>query len=145
VNRMTDVQRGQSELRCSRPTSDMLRIELAGHWRLQDEFPALTDVEQALEGPPHVQRLTFDTTGLTGWDSGLVTFLPDLMALGTPRQLVVDQAGLPDGLRRLVHLATAVPERQGARREERPEPFLSRVGKASIDLVAAPRPCPLSP
>ena len=134
---MTDVQRGHSELRCSRPTSDMLRIELAGHWRLQDEFPALTDVEQALEGPPRVQRLTFDTTGLAGWDSGLVTFLLDLMALGAQRQLVVDQEGLPDGLRRLVHLATAVPERQGARREERPEPFLSRVGKATIDLVAS--------
>jgi phospholipid/cholesterol/gamma-HCH transport system permease protein len=120
-------------------------VELAGHWRLQDEFPAVADVEQLLEGSPRVQRLTFETTGLTGWDSGLVTFLLEIMALGERRRIVVDQQGLPDGLRRLVHLATAVPERQGARREERREPFLARVGKASIDLVAAPRPCPLSP
>jgi hypothetical protein len=70
---MTDAPQGHTELRCRRPTADTLRVELAGHWRLQDEFPALTDVEQALEGPPPVQRLTFGTTGLTGWDSGLVT------------------------------------------------------------------------
>ena len=134
---MTDVQRSHSELRCSRPTADMLRIELAGHWRLQDEFPALTDVEQSIEAAPRAQRLTFDTTGLTGWDSGLVTFLLDLLDLAAQRQLVVDQEGLPDGLRRLLRLATAVPERQGARREALQEPFLSRVGKATIDLVTA--------
>jgi phospholipid/cholesterol/gamma-HCH transport system permease protein len=134
---MTDVQRSHSDLRCSRPTADTLRIELAGHWRLQDEFPALTGVEQALEAPPRVQRLTFDTTALAGWDSGLITFLLDLLALAAQRQLVVDQEGLPDGLKRLLHLATAVPERQGARREATQEPFLSQVGKAIIGLVGA--------
>ena len=142
---ITNEQHRPSELRCSRPTADTLRVELAGHWRLQDEFPAVPDVEQSLEGPPRVKRLTFETTGLTDWDSGLVTFLLEIMALSERRRIVVDQEGLPDRLRRLVHLTTAVPERQGARREERREPFLARVGKASIDLVAAPRPCPLSP
>jgi phospholipid/cholesterol/gamma-HCH transport system permease protein len=137
VNHITDTQRSHSELRCSRPTADMLWIELAGNWRLQDEFPALTDVEQLIEAAPRAQRLTFDTTGLTGWDSGLVTFLLDLLDLAAQRQLVVDQEGLPDGVRRLLHLATAVPERQGARREALQEPFLARVGKATIDLVTA--------
>jgi phospholipid/cholesterol/gamma-HCH transport system permease protein len=57
--------------------------------------------------------------------------------LAAQRQLVVDQEGLPDGLKRLLHLATAVPERQGARREATQEPFLSQVGKAIIGLVGA--------
>jgi phospholipid/cholesterol/gamma-HCH transport system permease protein len=134
---MTDVQHGHGELRCSRPTADTLRVELVGSWRLQDEFPALTGVEQALEAAPRVQRLSFETTGLTGWDSGLVTFLLDLLALGAQHQVVVDQAGLPSGVRRLLHLATAVPERQGARREAIREPFLDRVGKATIATVGA--------
>jgi phospholipid/cholesterol/gamma-HCH transport system permease protein len=134
---MTDVQRSDTMLSCCRLTADTLQIELAGHWRLQDEFPALTDVEQAIEGPPPVQRLTFDTTNLAGWDSGLVTFLVDLLGRVAQRQLSVDQQGLPDGLRRLLHLATAVPERQGARRESAAEPFLSRVGKGTISLVGA--------
>src|SRR5438034_11195576 len=108
---MTDEKHGRGELHCSHPTADTLLVKLAGSWRLEDEFPALTDVEQALEAAPRAQRMTFDTTELTAWDSGLVTFLLDLLALAAQRQLVVDQEGLPDGLRRLVHLATAVPER----------------------------------
>jgi phospholipid/cholesterol/gamma-HCH transport system permease protein len=137
VHGIANEQHRPGELRCSRPTADTLRVELAGYWRLQDEFPALTDVEQVLEGPPRVQRLTFETTGLTGWDSGLVTVLLDLLALGAQRQLVVDQAGLPEGLRRLLHLATAVPERQGARRQAIREPFLARVGKETLGLLAS--------
>jgi phospholipid/cholesterol/gamma-HCH transport system permease protein len=134
---MTDEPRSRTELRCRRPTADTLLVELTGSWRLQDEFPPLGDVEQSLNDTPRVQRLTFETTGLTGWDSGLVTFLLDLMDLGARRQIVVEQEGLPDGLRRLLHLATAVPERQGARREAIREPFLDRVGRETLGLIAS--------
>jgi len=82
---MTDQQRRRAELRCSRPTVDMVQIELAGSWRLQDEVPALTDVEQQIEAAPRVQHLTFDTTELSGWDSGLVTFVLDILDLGARR------------------------------------------------------------
>jgi phospholipid/cholesterol/gamma-HCH transport system permease protein len=134
---MTDEPRSRTELRCRRPTADTLLVELTGSWRLQDEFPPLGDVEQSLNDSPRVQRMTFETTGLTGWDSGLVTFLLDLMDLGAQRHLVVAQEGLPEGLRRLLHLATAVPERQGARREAIQEPFLDRVGKETLALIAS--------
>jgi phospholipid/cholesterol/gamma-HCH transport system permease protein len=134
---MTDAQHGRGELHCSRPTADTLLIGLSGSWRLQDEVPALTDVEQSLNDTPRVQRLTFETTGLTAWDSSLVTFVLDLMALGAQRQIVVEPEGLPEGLRRLLHLATAVPERQGARREATPEPFLDRIGQETLALIVS--------
>jgi hypothetical protein len=137
VHGLTDEQRGRAGLRCSRPTVDTLLVEFSGSWRLQDEFPALTDVEQSLDDTPRVQRITFDTTGLTAWDSGLLTFLLELIACGARRQIVVDQEGLPSGLKRLLHLATAVPERQGARREATQEPFLSRIGHETLALVAS--------
>src|SRR5215475_424983 len=104
VHGMTDAPQGHAELRCSRPTADTLRVELAGPWRLQDDFPPLTAVERALEAPPPVRRLTFDTTALADWDSGLVTYCLDLLSLAGRHQLVVDQEGLPEGLRRMVHL-----------------------------------------
>jgi hypothetical protein len=116
VNGMTDVQHERGELRCSRSRANTLWVELPGTWRLQDEFPSLTGVEQPLEAVPRVRSLTFDTAELTGWDGGLATFLLDLIAVGAQRQIVVDQEGLPSGVRRLLHLSTVVPERQGARR-----------------------------
>src|SRR5882724_970094 len=124
---MVDTTPGYGELHCRRPTADTLLIELSGSWRLQDEVPALTDVAQQIEATPHVQRMTFETSELTAWDSALVTFLLELMAFGAQRQMVVAEEGLPEGLRRLLHLATAVPERQGARRETIRAPFLDRV------------------
>jgi phospholipid/cholesterol/gamma-HCH transport system permease protein len=134
---MTDEPHGRAELRCSHPTAETVQVELSGSWRLQDEFPALTDVEQQIEATPRLQRMTFDTSELTAWDSGLVTFLLELIEFGAQRQIVVEQEGLPSGLRRLLHLATAVPERQGARREAIQEPFLDRVGKETLGLIAS--------
>ena len=127
----------RGEVRCSRPTAETLRVELVGHWRGPDEVPALTGVEQALDRAPGVQRLTLATTALSGWDSGLVTWLLDLLALAERRQLVVERDGLPSGLQRLLHLATAVPERQGARRETSRTPVLDRIGQATLALMAS--------
>jgi phospholipid/cholesterol/gamma-HCH transport system permease protein len=134
---MVEAPPRRAELRCSRPTAETLLVGLSGSWRLQDEIPALTAVAQALAAEPRVQRLAFETTALTAWDSGLVTVVLDILHLGAHHHLVVDQEGLPEGLRRLVHLATAVPERQGARREAIREPFLDRVGQETLGLLAA--------
>ena len=134
---MGEATPGHGELRCSRPTADTLLVELSGNWRLQDEVPSLTGVEQSLDAAPPLQRLTFETTALTGWDSGLVTVLLDLINLAAQRQMTVERDGLPSGLQRLLHLATAVPERQGARREATHEPFLDRIGQETLGLIAS--------
>jgi phospholipid/cholesterol/gamma-HCH transport system permease protein len=134
VDSTTYMKRGHGELRCSGPTADTLLVELSGDWQLQDDVPSVTTLEKHLEAAPGVQRLTFDTQALGDWDSGLVTFCLDILALAAQRRIVVEQEGLPSGLRRLLHLATAVPERQGARREAIREPFLSRVGHETIRL-----------
>jgi phospholipid/cholesterol/gamma-HCH transport system permease protein len=136
VNDMTDEQSAHGELRCSRPTADTLRVEVVGDWHLHDDLPSAAVLQPHLEAPG-VQRLTFETQALGRWDSGLVTVLLDVLALGAQRRLVVDQDGLPSGLRRLLHLATAVPERQGARREAIREPFLDRIGRATLGLLAS--------
>jgi phospholipid/cholesterol/gamma-HCH transport system permease protein len=134
---MTDEKPTHGELRCSRPTADTLLVEISGDWQLHDEVPSATALQPHLDAAPGVQRLTFETQALGRWDSSLVTVLLDILALGAQRQIVVDQEGLPDGLRRLLHLATAVPERQGARREAIREPFLARVGKETLGLIAS--------
>jgi phospholipid/cholesterol/gamma-HCH transport system permease protein len=49
------------------------------------------------------------------------------------RQITADREGLPTGVRRLLTLAEAVPERKGARQEAVAPPWLVRVGMAVID------------
>jgi len=134
---MTDEKAAHGELRCSRPTADTLLVEVSGDWQLQGDLPSATVLQPHLDAAPRVHRLIFETQALGRWDSSLVTVLLDIMNLGALRQIVVEQEGLPDGLRRLLHLATAVPERQGARRAAIRESFLVRVGQETLGLLAA--------
>src|SRR5262249_46400102 len=52
------------------------------------------------------------------------------------RGVAVDRAGLPGGVQRLLALARAVPERQGARRTQQRPDLLTRVGRSSLGFFA---------
>ena len=104
------------ELRCERQADDTLVVHLGGHWTIRAGAPVVTEVYQQLDASPPVRRLAFEAQELTAWDTRLLTFLRQGLEASTHRQIVVDQHGLPDGIRRLLALAAAVPEREGARR-----------------------------
>lgn len=126
------------ELRLQKPDADTLCVEMKGSWTIATELPVIDGVTQQVESAPQVRRLTFDTQGLQAWDSTLLPFLLKCIALCSQRQLTCDLSSLPQGIQRLLHLATAVPERSGARRASVAEPLLARIGKSVQDnLVAA--------
>ena len=81
-------------------------------------------------------RLSFDCTALDDWDSLLLVFLNRLRKECEKRKVEFDQAGLPDGVQRLLKLAAAVPERQGSQREQASAGALARLGSAAIRLWA---------
>jgi len=108
-------------------------VRLAGSWKIQAELPAAAAVQQQVDATPRVRRLTFDTHDLTAWDSGLLTFVRQVVDQSTHRQLVVDQTGLPEGVQRLLALAAAVPEREGARRSGQRLSWLARLGTAVLE------------
>jgi phospholipid/cholesterol/gamma-HCH transport system permease protein len=129
------VTHAPAEVRFSGPEADTLLVHLCGSWRLQRPLPSAAEVRQQLEAGPPVRRLGFDARNLTGWDSGLLTFLRQVMDLGTPYQLTLDRTTLPDGVRKLLALAAAVPERAGAGREAARGSMLARLGKWAIAAV----------
>jgi phospholipid/cholesterol/gamma-HCH transport system permease protein len=119
--------------------ADTIRLRLSGSWHLSHGLPAAADVERELEGRSGVRRLVIDARSLTGWDSGLLTFLRRLVGFSQRAKLETDLSGLPDGVRRLLQLASAVPERAGARRGSKRAPFLARVGEETLSLVEGSR------
>ncbi len=125
------------EIRFTRPTPDTLCVHLAGKWSIHAALPSTAEVEAQLGAAPRAPRLMFDTQELTGWDSGLLTFLLKLDALCTQSRIAVDHAGLPQGVQRLLQLATAVPERAGARREAARESIVVRMGKEALAVLDA--------
>jgi phospholipid/cholesterol/gamma-HCH transport system permease protein len=124
--RMIAVER-QWTLHVVHPTPAIACVELAGVWRKEDRLPDPSEVWREIDVRPPVHRLTFDTSHVTGWDSGLVTFAVKVLEEAKARGIESDRAGLPDGAQRLLHLAEAVPERQTGRASARP-PWLARIG-----------------
>jgi phospholipid/cholesterol/gamma-HCH transport system permease protein len=117
--------------------ADTIRLRLSGSWRLSGPLPEAADVQRELEGRSGIRRIAIDARGLTGWDSGLLIFLRGLDGFAGRTGLETDASGLPEGVRRLLRLAAAVPERAGARRDAARESFLTRIGRETIALVQA--------
>src|SRR5262245_49523706 len=105
-----------------------LLVGLEGDWKLRAGLPSAAEVGKRLEGARRVRRLAFDATQLGAWDSGLLAFLVGVQDLCRTRNIQIDAGALPEGSRRLLKLATAVPERAGARRAAERSDFLTLVG-----------------
>ncbi len=114
-----------------RADPETLAIALSGPWKIGGEIPSADEVRKQLEVRP-VRRIAFDTRDLAEWDSILLTFLLKVQKYAAQNQVQFSDEGLPEGARGLISLALAVPERKGARREEKRDPFLVRVGEESL-------------
>ncbi len=121
----------------SLPAEDTLLVRLSGDWKLQNELPSATGVSQQFESSQAIRILTFDTQGLTGWDSGLVSFLLNVLTECKSRGLEAEKGGLPEGVRRLLDLATAVPEKKDIGKGVKHTSFLALVGGEVISAVAS--------
>lgn len=78
------------------------------------------------------QIFRFNSQALESWDTGLITFLLKLRRLCGRKHIEIDFSGLPDGVQRLISLATAVPERQGVRKGSAKENPVARLGNKAI-------------
>ncbi len=134
-----NVMSTKPQLHVSRLSDDTLLVRLSGSWRMQDGIPTAAEMQPRLETEPTVRRMAFHTQDVTAWDTGLLTFLLKLIRQNQQRQIETDQTALPDGMRRLLALATAVPEREDAVRSAVRTPLLARIGSQGIAAANACR------
>ncbi len=113
-----------------------LLVRLAGSWTIAEGIPSTAEIAREIESDPRIRRVIFDTENLQSWDSSLLTFLVKLLELCRGADVEAVRDGLPAGARRLITLATAVPEEKGARRAAGTETFLSRIGAGTIGILS---------
>src|SRR5215510_2003101 len=124
-----------SQLLFNLAADSTLKVQLRGTWRLRGGLPSATLLEHELESGRQVRGVTFDSRELTSWDSSVLTFLVEVSELCRQRNIPMDREGLPVGVKKLLALAEAVPERKGARREVTEPSFLERVGTSTIGVA----------
>ena len=131
---MAVVEAREATLEFGRQVADTLVLRLSGPWTIHERLPAVDEVQRELETDGAVRRVRFETEGLAAWDSALLTFLLRVVAQADGRGVAADRDGLPEGVRRLLALATAVPERRDTGTAAKPS-WLARVGLATLEGI----------
>jgi phospholipid/cholesterol/gamma-HCH transport system permease protein len=108
-----------------------LVVSLEGDWLVKQALPGVDAVEKELKDGS-VRSLEFETPKLGRWDSGLLAFLVACSDLCNQRQIEFKSDSLPEGVRKLIRLSEAVPEKEDARREEQRSSLFHSVGEVAI-------------
>ncbi|MEO1202387.1 MAG: ABC transporter permease [Pseudomonadota bacterium] len=112
-----------------------LAVTLAGDWLLESDLPGIDPVLDRLTGSAKPTVVRFDASGLTDWDTGLLANLVAIHRAAEAHGVTFDESGLPEGARKLLKLAFAVKEREGARRRRQRKGFLEKVGEKTLSAV----------
>jgi phospholipid/cholesterol/gamma-HCH transport system permease protein len=120
-----------------RGESGKVVVRVAGRWHLRHGMPLAASIEPMLAAGPHPRQVAIDASGVTGWDSSLVSFIVGLNAICHTRGITFDGSGLPPGLSRLIDLAETVPENKEAGLANGREPFVARLGSALLAHFAS--------
>lgn len=116
---------------------DLVRVVVSGSWIRSAGFVQGDEAFRALSATPPPRRLQVAAATLEGWDSTLVAFLLRLRAAADRAGIPMDWEEMPGGVRRLVELASAVPERTGTGKSAKKAGPLAYVGKWSLDKADA--------
>lgn len=113
-----------------------LVIRLSGNWMQGGKIKPVERLLEELAASEPVERISLQAGKLDKWDSRLPTYLLKILDYCQANRIEVDLTGLPEGVKGLLNLARAVPERAGARRTAQSTPVLARVGKVVLNGLA---------
>ena len=122
-------------LSVTRTADGALLLTVGGAWSLREPAPAFQDLASEFEKDPAPGEVRFDMTQLGSCDSSLTSILVELAKTCQDKGIKLDTSGFTEGIRQLVNMALAVPEKkthQGPTREL----FFTRLGEAGLTLGA---------
>lgn len=102
--RTTDIDQ-EGEKKCSLKTSqknNTLCLHFSGSWTIRDQKYLLPNFSNLLSS--NIHNLIFNTESLTKWDSRILVTLTDIIQEATAKSILVDERGLPEGIRNLLQL-----------------------------------------
>lgn len=117
----------------SHPSPDILHAAISGAWQINSKLlsPAAT-LRSRLESDPSIKRLILDANGLAGWDTSFLTFIRTITKECQKRDIGLEIKGLPEGVSRLLHLASVVPEQKDSHQKKKRQPFIYVVGQNAV-------------
>jgi len=112
-----------------------LSIRVSGDWLLRADVPDAVGLLERLASQPAPSGVRFETDELGDWDAALLAMVVAILQRAHAREIDVDRSGLPEAVQRLLSLAFAVREREGARLSDMSASFLARVGQMTTGAL----------
>ena len=122
------------EINFNRQSDDTLLIILSGNCTIAGRVPSFSEVQQHFESASPLRRVTFNAEELSGWDSSLLTFLITVFNKCKTGNIRTDADSLPAGIKKLISLASTVPERKAAPGTNNYMSLPERVGESTLRL-----------
>jgi phospholipid/cholesterol/gamma-HCH transport system permease protein len=104
-----------------------LFVKLRGDWRIATGILSINTVTSCLASHPDIVQINLTAAQDLKWDSGLVSFLHQLIRKCESMNIPVDRSGLPETAQRLLALASKA-HKGGIAPAKNHETFLERVG-----------------
>ena len=124
-------------LEFNRNADGVLGVRLAGDWLLAQPLPPTEPVLAEIRGSAPPSRVEFEASGLGRWDTALPAALVAIRLAAEQAGVPVADKSVPDGAQRLLRLAAAVKEREGARKAVVHRGLLEQVGYATLGIWSA--------
>lgn len=119
-----------------RASDGTLVLDLKGIWKLGSDLPSTQTFEEAITAN-RPSKVTFKSDQLGDWNTGLLIFLQHCFEIAKSNSIPISHEGLPDGVRGLIVLSTAVPETKGTGHEPIERSLFYKVGSRSIRIADA--------
>ncbi len=115
----------------------VIAITVSDAWRIREGLESTREFETLLQTSQRAESVQIAERGLGEWDSSLIAFIIGVIENCEAQQIPVDVSALPEGVRSLIEIARAVPERSGAARTVTKTPVVEALGKDVLGAYAA--------
>jgi phospholipid/cholesterol/gamma-HCH transport system permease protein len=127
----------QSTIDFSQPSPNILHAAITGAWQIGSKLLSPATVLSRLEADSRITQLIIDTNELAAWDTMFLTFIRTITKECQNRDIGLEVQGLPEGVERLLHLASVVPEQKGVSPKKKHQPFIYVVGESAVLFVTS--------
>ena len=116
----------------------VVSARVSGDWLLGSGRPSSTQLWDNGTGDG-ARKVLFNFTGLGRWDTGLMVFLAGCIEEAQRRGVIIDEGQFPEGVRKLLELSRAVPEKETGAKAPGSTNFLAQVGHHANEILAGVR------
>lgn len=114
-------------------------VRLQGTWNQHAESLPRPEIRAVVAQVSNVEKVRFDVTGLTAFDSVLITVVLQIADEARAGGVAVEIDSLPEDVARLVKLARTVRNRSRTRLPRREQTTLEEIGNKTLGLVQEAR------